>query len=98
MGFFRISKTQNLSIGTTFLDLNIDVISLYDLDTVSPVRVEIWKENIFSFFYHFVELSFIFCFHFCGIFTPPPHVFQTKKLITITLFMIFNNKNGVEQD
>ena len=61
--FFRISKTQNLSIDLN-IELYVSVIALYDEDTVSTVRVEIWKENIFSFFYHFVKLSFIFCFHF----------------------------------
>ena len=92
--FFRISKTQNLSIDLN-IELYVSVIALYDEDTVSTIRVEIWKENIFSFFYHFVKLSFIFCFIFCCIFNPPLTHFQTKKLITITLFMIFN-KNGVE--
>ena len=84
-GFFRISKTQNLSI-----DLNIElytsVIALYDVDTVSKVRVEIWKENIFSFFYHFSHfLLFFYCLHF---FHPPPH-FRTKKLIIIRFFSDF---------
>ena len=79
-GFFRISKTQNSSI-----DLNIEsyvsVISLYDLDTVSPVRVEIWRQNIFSFFYayDFVELSFIFVF-ILWYFYPPLTHFSNKKV------------------
>ena len=51
-----------------------------DEDTVSTVRVEIWKENIFFIFYHFVELSFIFCFHFVTFSTPPSHVFKQKSL------------------
>ena len=97
-GFFWISKTQNLSIDLN-IELYVSVISLYDVDTVSPVRVEIWKENMFSFFYayHFVELSFIFVFIFVVFLTPPHAFFKQKKLITITLFMIFN-KNGAESD
>ena len=43
--FFRISKTQNLSIDLN-IELYVSVIALYDEDTVSTVRVEIWKENI----------------------------------------------------
>ena len=63
MGIFRISKTQNLSIDLN-VELYVYVIALYDEDTVSTGRVEIWKENIFFIFYHFVKLSFIFLFSF----------------------------------
>ena len=77
--FFRISKTQNLSIDLN-IKLYVSVIALYDEDTVSTVRVEIWKENIFSFFYHFVKLPFIFCFHLLWHVQPLPHIFSNKKV------------------
>ena len=95
MGFFSNFKTQNLSIDLN-IELYVSVIALYDEDTVSPVRVEIWKENIFFIFLSFCRTLFYFLFSFFATFlTPPLTHFQTKKLITITLFMIFN-KNGVE--
>ena len=85
-----LSKTQNLSIDLN-IELYVSVIALYDEDTVSTVRVEIWKENIFFIFLSFCRTFFYFLFSFfCDILNPPSHIFQTKKFITITLFMIFN--------
>ena len=74
---------------TLSIDLNIElytsVIVLYDADTVSPVRVEIWKEIIFIFFYYFRNFHF-FCFHFFHPLTPGHRIFQTKKLNHTCIF------------
>ena len=61
--FFRISKTQNLSIDRN-IELYVSVLALYDEDTVSTVRVEIWKENIFFIFLSFCRTFFYFLFSF----------------------------------
>ena len=77
--FFRISKTQNLSIDLN-IELYVSVIALYDEDTVSTVRVEIWKENIFFIFLSFCQTFFIFLFSFFVTFsTPPSHIFKQKS-------------------
>ena len=45
----------------------------------------------FFIFLSFCRTFFYFLFSFfCDILNPPSHIFQTKKFITITLFMIFN--------
>ena len=56
-------KTQNLSIDLN-IELYVSVIALYDEDTVSTVRVEIWKENIFFIFLSFCRIFFYFLFSF----------------------------------
>ena len=76
--FFRISKTQNLSIDLN-IELYVSVIALYDEDTVSPVRVEIWKENIFFIFLSFCRTLFYFLFSFFVAFLTPPHMFFKQK-------------------
>ena len=51
-----------------------------DEDTVSTVRVEIWKENIFFIFLSFCQTFFYFLFSFLWHFQPLPHIFSNKKV------------------
>ena len=54
---------------------------LLDEDTVSTVRVEIWKENIFFIFLSFCRIFFYFLFSFfCDILNPPHTFFKQKSL------------------
>ena len=40
------------------------------------------RKIFFSFFYHFVELSFTFCFQFFGDILNPPHTFFKQKSLS----------------
>ena len=62
------------------MELYVSVITLYDEDTVSTVRVEIWKENIFFIFLSFCRTFFYFLFSFFVTFLTPPHTFSNKKV------------------
>ena len=69
---FSNFKNLNLCIDLD-VELCASAIALYDADTVSPVRVEIWKENNFLFFKFFIIFSIVF------IFFTASHL-QTKKM------------------
>ena len=59
--------------------------------TRCPQFVLKFGRKIFFHFLSFCRTFFYFLFSFfCDILNPPSHIFQKKKFITITLFMIFN--------
>ena len=54
--------------------MSVIVVYCMHRDTVSPTRVEIWKENKFLFFHlhtYYYVLFIVFIFH-------PPHIFEQK--------------------
>ena len=52
----------SLALGQIYIELYTSIIALYDVDTVSPVCIEIWKENNFFIFPQSMALKFLFMY------------------------------------
>ena len=75
----KVCRPYNWSTDLS-IHFQTSVIALNGVDTVSTVRVEIWKEIIFLFFCHFFKHLFFYLFLFFHFFTPPPHMIFPKKV------------------